>query len=827
MVDDVLGNWDEARVVALVDAAISQGKALDTQHHNGNTLLHMCAYLGNADKVQQLLSAGSNPHVLNYAGRAPKDLVLENGHQNILHTLLRAEAFGKHALSRQRSEHEVERLYPAEESVSKRPKSTENPAQEAITDWNMSPGGMFENYMDWTEDQRQYHLQKLVEDLDSEQVHLQQELDKLGNYRLQVKEHMSELHTFLRKREHELCCEIFDALEAEKQVRKELETITIQVADAKQYVDKACKQTWWRGTVYLREGLLKLRYRPVYLKLTGDKLMLFDIRQGARAAKPSVEIDLETLLRVDEDDPATRGRKRNFPHMTFHVAAKENWGTGERQKFQVCFPEDEQAAQQQGTYSADGAKNSLENGYESLCAALRETLQGRCGRIGKRFASNDIISEVEAQQPIQSPAELQISASLPTVLPSKDSLNLTSPDTSSCGGPSTGRASIAACSSHTTGESVALSPQSPFVDGTFSVSGSPAWAGLSTENQSLDDSMMSNDSFIFQMDENKKSLTSSSGSDSDDLPPPPPAATSMTHTLGRRGQQIADLNLLSVSVGDEPKLHMPIQIPDTLDGTGVPAPPTPHMPHMAGFNLDASMAKIRAPSWNITPSGGFRKTLSSGQLTPRRTQSTNTNFRLSEGDCPVDAEGFFSEDTELQRPLLPRTRHIPTLRARLQELRSERSCVERKLLDQIAARESAMECLHYLQSLRTILEDPPSRPTRELAMTSIPHLLEHIRRSASLEQEQTKALESCLSSALSNHRVRLGQPPAALKTEYTRVWLALETMWNVEQQGFEAVEKLSQTLVVREDTRRRLRQEQKQADVIVASPPSELYEITL
>lgn len=76
---------------------------------------------------------------------------------------------------------------------------------------------------------------------------------------------MSELHTFLRKREHELCCEIFDALETEKQVRKELETITIQVADAKQYVDKACKQTWWRGTVYLREGLLKLRYRPVSL----------------------------------------------------------------------------------------------------------------------------------------------------------------------------------------------------------------------------------------------------------------------------------------------------------------------------------------------------------------------------------------------------------------------------------------------------------------------------------------------------------------------------------------------------------------------------------
>ena len=39
----------------------------------------------------------------------------------------------------------------------------------------------------------------------------------------------------------------------------------------------------------------------IYLKLTGDKISLFDIRRGAREAKPSVEIDLETLLQVDED----------------------------------------------------------------------------------------------------------------------------------------------------------------------------------------------------------------------------------------------------------------------------------------------------------------------------------------------------------------------------------------------------------------------------------------------------------------------------------------------------------------------------------------------
>lgn len=46
MDDEVLGSWDEQKVLEMVDAAITQGKALDTQHHNGNTLLHMCAHLG-------------------------------------------------------------------------------------------------------------------------------------------------------------------------------------------------------------------------------------------------------------------------------------------------------------------------------------------------------------------------------------------------------------------------------------------------------------------------------------------------------------------------------------------------------------------------------------------------------------------------------------------------------------------------------------------------------------------------------------------------------------------------------------------------------------
>ena len=79
-------------------------------------------------------------------------------------------------------------------------------------------------------------------------------------------------------------------------------------------------------------------------------------------------------------------------------------------------------------------------------------------------------------------------------------------------------------------------------------------------------------------------------------------------------------------------------------------------------------------------------------------------------------------------------------------------------------------------------------------------------------EKATSAAEELPAYVGVGHRVKLGQPPATLKNEYTRVWLALETMWNIEQQGFEAVERLSQTLVLREDTRRRLRQEQKQVN---------------
>ena len=69
MGDETIGSWDEVKIVCMVDNAITQGGALirhtiplqycvsnaitqggalDTQYCNGNTLLHMCAYIGNA-----------------------------------------------------------------------------------------------------------------------------------------------------------------------------------------------------------------------------------------------------------------------------------------------------------------------------------------------------------------------------------------------------------------------------------------------------------------------------------------------------------------------------------------------------------------------------------------------------------------------------------------------------------------------------------------------------------------------------------------------------------------------------------------------------------
>eukprot|EP00428_Durinskia_dybowskii_P062031 CAMPEP_0170381628 /NCGR_PEP_ID=MMETSP0117_2-20130122/14512_1 /TAXON_ID=400756 /ORGANISM="Durinskia baltica, Strain CSIRO CS-38" /LENGTH=1472 /DNA_ID=CAMNT_0010637215 /DNA_START=229 /DNA_END=4647 /DNA_ORIENTATION=+ len=58
----------------------------------------------------------------------------------------------------------------------------------------------------------------------------------------------------------------------------------------------------------------------------------------------------------------------------------------------------------------------------------------------------------------------------------------------------------------------------------------------------------------------------------------------------------------------------------------------------------------------------------------------------------------------------------------LERVRAKRSKIENKLVDLLTSREKMRECIQYLQSLRAIVDNPPTTPTRSLAKTKAPSI---------------------------------------------------------------------------------------------------------
>jgi len=53
--------------------AVSQGMGPDTRNNSGETPLHVACYLGQADSVRVLLTAGADPYEKDDLGRTPRD----------------------------------------------------------------------------------------------------------------------------------------------------------------------------------------------------------------------------------------------------------------------------------------------------------------------------------------------------------------------------------------------------------------------------------------------------------------------------------------------------------------------------------------------------------------------------------------------------------------------------------------------------------------------------------------------------------------------------------------------------------------------------------
>jgi hypothetical protein len=129
-------------------------------------------------------------------------------------------------------------------------------------------------------------------------------------------------------------------------------------------------------------------------------------------------------------------------------------------------------------------------------------------------------------------------------------------------------------------------------------------------------------------------------------------------------------------------------------------------------------------------------------------------------------------------------------------------------MDALATRESLMQLLHYVQSLRSVAERPPQQPTRNFRMVDSPRLC-----AADSDGDGDGGRDAdgdALQQFSWSKRLPLGLPPVHLQMHFQQLSLALEGLWMCEKDAFETLERLAQTLMLKEHTWHRLMQLQQQ-----------------
>ena len=119
----------------------------------GNTLLHFVVQFSMVTEAKQLLYAGARADIRNYAGLTPKDIAFDNGDQLLMQILSRLESYCEQI-------EYVRSITLFNESVAIDTDGVDVPPFRKMEECNIGIafGTVYENYVDWTELQRQQNL---------------------------------------------------------------------------------------------------------------------------------------------------------------------------------------------------------------------------------------------------------------------------------------------------------------------------------------------------------------------------------------------------------------------------------------------------------------------------------------------------------------------------------------------------------------------------------------------------------------------------------------------------------------------------------------------
>eukprot|EP01038_Epipyxis_sp_PR26KG_P007654 gene7654-10417_t len=232
---------DRPSVLDLVNQSLQRGYLIDKSiDKHDNSLLHYAVEYDLKECVSNLLSAGADTSLKNKYEISPIDVALSNGNQILLQLLSRRDNYRRRLLRISKPSQSVD----SADSVSC-----------MVNDSNMlvlNLGNIYDDYSDWTDFKRCFHLKELFDRLKAEEYNLHNDAKYFCERKIKSILQLEKMHYKLRNMEHGLCVKIWNTIEVERKCRKKLEMISNGIERLKKQLKNAENRVYWTSAAEVR-----------------------------------------------------------------------------------------------------------------------------------------------------------------------------------------------------------------------------------------------------------------------------------------------------------------------------------------------------------------------------------------------------------------------------------------------------------------------------------------------------------------------------------------------------------------------------------------------
>ena len=861
----------------------SVGVAIDAplrcrDNEDGNSLLHFAVMYELYDDVEQILNLGGSSTRKNTCGLSPKDIAVDQGNQIMIQMLGRRDKYRKQHLERTDSTGSDNDVYTPTKVVEQseltcnikccfdsRAISSSSCGSEPfnfaetddkVLEWRYDAEDVHEDYLDWTDSTRAKRLQNTLEKLRAEESSLQKDIKDYAKNKENTMRKLTALVNMLRESEHNYCLQIWNVVEEERKSRAELQKGSVGIASCKQTLQMLKKKILWTGKVLVRDpkySFFSVSWNAMTVNI-GAEFLTFSSESDARkiahippeCVQSVVIREKEVVLHIEENNSRLHDISKSFELVSSH--------------------------------SNGSSKHNPTDVTIVLSFSQCQTSVG-----SKAIELSDCVRFLNAMSYLNHNIRILV--------------------VSANGDVTSYRPSITDDSGMTSLESLTLSSTGTLKD----------------ENEELDTTLPMEE----ENEKEDKFSQKSEGGTSD--------SAMVGHGLNT-GNISSDIDGSCVAPNNDDHVQAdfyPVNVNHDMSGFNEEnechesrynrcrAPSEGDLASLVGANYQDECKNLYSEEKTQTVSSemnlpklcktckkpgerscslslagrnsvdfdgnkrakGDRRTISAFDSRPKK------QFAIS--DLPTDSPHNIL--CEHPGKSLARNTHeeglmftIERFTMKVDHLRAERSLVESRLVKAISERENLLGILHYLQSLKALVSNPPQVPSRLVGTVSLPSIDKAIAAYSECKERMDKAIdenytvdidESQLfiasmleqtcgdeksrndsaavsrndemdkkdmydipiasnnkrrSSRVKSSTRRLGPPPKEILREFESVIAALEELWTIDISTFETVDKLSQILLLRDRTWKSLSALQVDSSILSQSlDDSDLFDVVI